>query len=123
MGILSYCVGRDWHVSRERGDALTFTMDRTNMMVPLKKSYLISYQRWGSQTATAKKKVANSNLEGEYAPVSACHGIHRRGHKSLLRLRPHMSDPHTATNWLPAKSWQHFLAGGYAHLTRHHGSY
>jgi hypothetical protein len=22
--------------------------------------------------------------------------------------------PHTTTNWLPAKSWQHFIAGGYA---------
>ena len=33
MGILSYCVESDWHVSRERGDALTFTMDRTNMMM------------------------------------------------------------------------------------------
>jgi len=27
---------------------------------------------------------------------------------------PFMSTP-TTTNWLPAKSWQHFMAGGYAH--------
>ena len=31
-GILSYCVGSNWHVSRERGDVLTFTMDKTNTM-------------------------------------------------------------------------------------------
>jgi solute carrier family 25 protein 33/36 len=29
-----------------------------------------------------------------------------------------MSTP-TTTNWLPAKSWQHFLAGGYAHTHVH----
>ena len=30
-----------------------------------------------------------------------------------------MSTP-TTTNWLPAKSWQHFIAGGYAHTCTIH---
>ncbi len=33
--------------------------------------------------------------------------------------RTSMSTTHTTTNWLPAKSWQHFMAGGCVHRIAH----
>jgi hypothetical protein len=45
----------------------------------------------------------NSNLGSEYAPDFLC------------QTTSSMSAPHASTSsWVPAKSWQHFIAGGYA---------
>jgi len=84
-------------------------MDKANMLfaVQLKTSYLISL----SNVARRRKKNgfgATQIWEANTRLTLPCHGIIRRGTQ-----RPQMSAPHANTNWLPAKSWQHFIAGGY----------